>query len=367
MTYILGWKNYNSVFLVGDSVVTIDYPGSYSDKTYESNRPLTSFGEQQIFEKGKTISEKWLKLYDLENKVILAISGTIEEAHEGIKHFKMYLEIQNVIDILKAVENSFSDKDVKVLIGYMDENVPRLISYNGKNNSRIIQHDFFEVAHSGSIGESFINQTENFFAQIEVKGWSDEQILASIIAVTQSYGVQEEIIRQGVGGFFSGIRINKNGVTWQPDIMFVPFSYNGEEINSNQLAEIFGEAKRVLIQVRESVLFSCSPFIEDIKHARRPFGNFQPPQIIGSEEWYIERLAWSVKWGSEVNRNCDEHKAEYYIFYNTEKPIVGMIFDEWKKPFRISEDTIYFGEDLIALVEDLFCPQDEEFTLYIGF
>ncbi len=365
MTYILGWKNYSSVFLVGDSVITIEHPNVDGNKNTFRNQ--TSFGEDHIYEEGKTVSEKWLKLYDLDNKVILAISGDVEDAHEGIKNLRICIDSK--IDIYKGIESSFRDREVDILVGFMEEDVPRLISYNGRGKRGLKEYAFFEVAHSGSIDSSFIDQTEEFFSQIDSKDWSEDQILASIIAVTQSYGFQENQMKRGVGGFFSGIRINERGVSWQPDLVFIPFSYNGKELKSNQLAEILGEAKFVITQVRESILFSGSTFISDPKKATRPFSNFLPEQIIETKEYENARCNWAAKWGREVNKNWEECKADFYIFYNTDKPIVALVYSNEKKPFIVNENSFGFRkkEGFLSLVTLLFSKADEELTLYTEF
>src|SRR5690606_36802333 len=98
-----------------------------------------------------------------------AISDDLDDAHEGIKFFKLYLE--NDFDIELAFINSFKDKDVGVIAGYMDDDVPRLISYNCMGNNGFQEHSFFKLVHSGSIKSTFVDQTEDFFSQIETKHW----------------------------------------------------------------------------------------------------------------------------------------------------------------------------------------------------
>lgn len=364
MTYILGWKNYSSVFLVGDSVITIEHPAIDGNKNTFRNQ--TSFGEDHIYEEGKTVSEKWLKLYDLDNKVILAISGDVEEAHEGIKYLRLYLETG--IDIKVAIENSFGDKKVGILVGYIEKDVPRLISYNGHGKKELHEHAFFEVAHSGSIESSFIDQTEEFFSQIVSKDWSEDQILASIIAVTQSYGFQENQMKRGVGGFFSGIRINKLGVTWQPDLVFIPFSYNGKELKSNQLSEIFGDVTPVMTQVRESILFSCSSLLDDIKKARKAFPNFFSEKGVDPQIWEKQQSEWKAKWEIQLNKNCDALNAEIFIFYNTQKPIVVLIYSKYSKPFQIKNDKISFKyPEINTFIIGIFSAFDNELTFIHDF
>lgn len=367
MTYILGWKNNTSVFLVGDSVITIEHPNVDGNKNTFRNQ--TSFGEDHINEEGKTVSEKWLKLYDLKDKIIVAISGKVRDAYDGIDSLKKSIASQAEFDLRQELRYSFFGKEAGVIIGFIENEEPVLISCHCDGFPSFIEHSPFEVVHSGKIHQRFKNQTQSAFSQFTKNGWNDDQILASIIAVTQTFCFQEDIISQGVGGFFSGIRIDRTGVTWQPDLAFIPFSSNGKELKTNQLAEILGEAKFVITQVRESILFSGSTFISDPKKATRPFSNFQPEQIIESEEWIDARLKWAAKWGRELNKNWEECKADYYIFYNTDKPIVALVYSNEKKPFVVNENSFGFRkeEDFYSLITQLFSKADQELTLYTEF
>jgi len=359
MTYILGWKNYSSFFLVGDSVITIEHPNT--DGNRNTFRNQTTFGEDHIYEEVKTVSERWLKLYDLESKVILAISGTVEEAYEGINIFRICLDTDS--DIKEAFEKSFSDKDVGIIAGYMEGDFPRLVSYNCMGSKGFIDHPFLKVVHSGSIDSSFEDQTEEFFSQIEVKEWSDDQIMTSIIAVAQSFCFQKNIISQGVGGFFSGIRINESGVTWQKDLAFIPFSYNGKDLESNQLAEIFGKATPVMTQIRDSKLLSCSSLVGDIKKARQTFSNFQPEKGVNPEILKNQQSEWDAKWDVKLNKNCDLLDSNFYIFYNTEKPIVALVYSKITKPFEIKDGKIKFKYlNLNSFIISVFSAVDDEFT-----
>jgi hypothetical protein len=367
MTYILGWKNYTSVFLVGDSVVTIDHPNVDGNKN--TFRSQTSFGENHIYESEKTVSEKWLKLYNLQNKVVIAISGEVKDAHEGIESLKKSMVTQEEFDLRQEIKYSFFGKKAGVIVGFIENGKPVLISCHCTGYSPFHEHTAFEVVHSGSISNNFKNQTRSAFSQFKEHNWNDDKILASIIAVVQSFCFQGNIISFGVGGFFSGIRIDQNGVTWQPDLAFIPFSYNGKELRTNQLSEIFGEAKIIMTQVRDSILFSGSTFIEDPKKVTRPFSNFQLENIFNTEILKKERFDWVEKWGSELNQNWEARKADYYIFYNTEKPIVALVYPNETKPFVITEYSFGFTneENLLSLFTLLFSQADEELTLYTDF
>jgi hypothetical protein len=364
MTYILGWKNYSSVFLVGDSVITIEHPNT--DGNRNTFRNQTTFGEDHIYEEGKTVSERWLKLYDLINRVILAISGDVEQAHEGINTFQICLDSD--WDIEEAFEKSFSDRDVGIIAGYMEGDVPRLVSYNSMGTKGFLDHPFLKVVHCGSIDSSFEDQTEEFFSQIEENEWSEDQILASIISVAQSFCFQQNIISQGVGGFFSGIRVNKDGVNWQKDLAFIPFAYNGKEPETNQLAEIFGEARPVMTQVRESILFSCSSIIDDVKKARKDFSNFYPEKGVDLQFLKKQKSEWEAKWKISLNKNCDVLNAEFFIFYNIQKPIVAVVYSRNTKPFEIEDDKIKFKYlNINSFINEVFSAVDDEMTFIHAF
>lgn len=366
MTYILGWKNYSSVFLVGDSVITIEHPNVDGNKNTFRNQ--TSFGEDHIYEKGKTVSEKWLKLYDIEGKVIIAISGEVRDAYDGIESLKKAMASQDEFDLREEIKYSFFGKRAGVIIGFMENENPVLISCHCKGYLSFIEHPTFEVVHSGSINEKFKDQTQSAFSQFKMNGWNDDQILASIIAVTQSFCFQENIISQGVGGFFSGIRIDKTGVKWQPDLVFIPFSYNGKEPKTNQLAEIFGEVTPVMTQVRESILFSCSSLVDDIKKAREFFPNFFPEKGVDLKILDKQQSEWDEKWEIQLNKNCDALNAEFFIFYNTQKPIVALIYSKYSKPFEIKNDKISFKyPEINTFIIGVFSAVDDELTFIHDF
>ncbi|QYH40007.1 hypothetical protein GYM62_14870 [Algoriphagus sp. NBT04N3] len=366
MTYILGWKNYTSVFLVGDSVITIEHPNVDGNKNTFRNQ--TSFGEDHIYEDGKTVSEKWLKLYDLKGKIIIAISGNVRDAYEGIESLNKAIASQAKFDLRQEIKYSFFGKEAGIIIGFIENEEPVLISCHCNGYPSFIEHSPYEVVHSGTIHQRFKDQTQSAFSQFTKNDWNDDQILASIIAVAQSFCFQEDIISQGVGGFFSGIRMDRTGVAWQPDLVFFPFSYNGMELQNNQVSEIFGAIRPVMTQVRDSILYSCSSAIKDVKKFKRPFANFQPEEIIKSEGWIDARLKWAAKWGRELNENWEECKADYYIFYNTDKPIVALVYSNEKKPFVVNDNS--FGstkEDFYFLLTILSSKADEELTLYTEF
>lgn len=158
-------------------------------------------------------------------------------------------------------------------------------------------------------------------------------------------------------------------MTWQPDLAFFPFSYNGKELLTNQLSEIFGEVKIIMTQIRDSILFSGSTLINDPKKSTRPFSNFIPDSEINLNNRKEEREAWAAKWLKELNQNWELQKADYYIFYNTEKPVVALVFPNEKKPFVITEYSFGFTnlEKVLSLLTPLFSQADDELTLYTDF
>lgn len=165
MTYILGWKNYSSVFLVGDSVITINHPNVVGNKITFRNR--TSLGEDHIYEKGKTVSEKWLKLYELQDKVVIAISGEVKDAHGGIESLKKSMVTQEEFDLRQEIKYSFFGKKAGVIVGFIENGKPVLISCHCAGYSPFHEHTAFEVVHSGSISDNFKNQTRSAFSQFK--------------------------------------------------------------------------------------------------------------------------------------------------------------------------------------------------------
>ncbi|PHN03878.1 hypothetical protein [Flavilitoribacter nigricans] len=73
MTYIAGFKNKDSVFIVGDSSITY-----LNKRTFKRKR--TTIGQKVIELSGQFTHEECLKIYNIENKLILGFAGQVEVA-----------------------------------------------------------------------------------------------------------------------------------------------------------------------------------------------------------------------------------------------------------------------------------------------
>lgn len=136
MTYCIGWKYNNTIFLVSDSVQT----GNQIPSTEYS-----SFGELHQQVNGYFVEEALLKIVPISENCVISFAGDdVRLAFNIIKHIKkFYTTYQHDInEILSSVRNSFwplpkdtcgKEAYVELIIGIYHDNRPRLLKWNTKN------------------------------------------------------------------------------------------------------------------------------------------------------------------------------------------------------------------------------------------
>ncbi|WP_017730730.1 hypothetical protein [Nafulsella turpanensis] len=374
MTYITGWKNKTSVFIAADSAITYDNKASVENAKVWSD--VSTFGEKHILASERVTQEQWLKIYNLEDRLILAFAGNVRTAHETIDILKFALNNSEWRDIKGCFEHvckEYGGGEVRIIAGFIENEMPILVSYDCNSVKGYKEHDFFEPVHAGSISSEFVEYSNQLFFELRHRTINDEQNLVSICAVFQSFKYVADLIGQGVGGHFSGIRIDKFGIHWQKDISYFPFQHNGQNLQSFHLSDVFGEAQAVTVVVRDNLEFIGNTFTH-FRFSRRPFGNYQPKAVLESQEWQDKRFNWACKWSEEVNHIIDILDADYFIFISTKLPIIISVFSkEFIEAFSLfelkveGEEKAFFfnSETLFDFVKSLTTPVDDEFTVQL--
>ncbi|WP_027003086.1 hypothetical protein [Hugenholtzia roseola] len=367
MTYITGWRNQTSVFIAADSAITYEQESLENAKIWSD---VSTFGETHIIGNDKVVQEQWLKIYNFNNKLILAFAGNVSEAYEAIKWLKMVLEVNEQPDLrgsFKYIYNTY--RKISIIAGFVENEQPVLISVNANGTSGYKEHLVYEDAYSGTIDAEFIKHTQEFYNEIRNSEQTDEQILISMCSVIQSYKYVKPTITNGVGGLISGIRVDKFGVSWQKDIAYIPIQYNGAILNGTELSEIFGNAEIISVLIRDNLVFVNNPYTH-WRFSRRPFGNYQPIRILESESWKESRFTWANNWSHSVNQLIDECTYDYYVFISKTLPIVISVFSKEfltkKQVFMYNQEKQAFmlnSELLLDFLLKILIPEDDEFTI----
>jgi hypothetical protein len=366
MTYITGWRNKTSVFIAADSAITYEQESLQNVKIWSD---VSTFGETHIIEKDKVVQEQWLKIYNFNNRLILAFAGNVSEAYEAIEWLKMVLEVNEQPDLRDIFKNICNGRQISIIAGFVENEQPVLISVNANGTSGYKEHLVYEAAHSGTIDKEFIRYTQEFYDEIKNVHHTDEQILVSMCSVIQSYKYVKPTIPNGVGGLISGTRVDKYGVSWQKDIAYIPIQYNGSTLNSTQLSDLFGKAEIISVLIRDNLVFISNPYTH-WRFSRRPFGNYQPKKVIESEKWSESRLTWVNNWSQSVNQLIDEFTYDYYVFISKALPIVVSVFSkeflEREQIFTYKPENqalMFNSELLLGFLLEVLNPEDDEFTV----
>lgn len=213
MTYCIGWKNSTTVFLAADAAVTSTHPL----KTTES-----SFGEQHTRKGRVYIQEGAVKVIPMRNAA-LSFTGDVETGVKIAETLADLLESgeTQTLAFRNAVRSHtpFSPKrEVDLIFASHVQGEPYLSSFNNKRIPQFSDHE--NIVQFGSISQTYKNKSEDFLRMYMKVGVESRLLLVGILGLVQSYGINNYIIKEGVGGTFSSIYIDASGVHWQPDILF---------------------------------------------------------------------------------------------------------------------------------------------------
>ena len=209
MSYIIGWKGDNCVFLSGDIAIT-------RNSKIKLRNSKSIFGNELINEIGKSINEECLKLIKINNKLITAFAGNVQAALEFINYLKMYTnESDNdLVAMIKFIAERYNSNNevFSVFIGLIDKiGEARLFSFNLNNDYKLIEHE--EPIQDGSLENSYRKLSSEFCNEISSKpDLTEDEILVIVNMYHQNLIIQEDLLKKGVGGIFSGIKINSKGV-----------------------------------------------------------------------------------------------------------------------------------------------------------
>lgn len=229
MTFCIGWKFKNQVFIFGDTLftqnTTLDDP---------ENRK-TSFGELQgntnIHGKPAFVEENGIKVKAFANGAIAyAGSVAIAEAMAEIVESSMTAGRSALEALQLALHNVQPVKEsehTSLLLTCRQANEIALYLLDTKNLGSIKKVE--GLVQIGSIGDHHKANTKSFISKIESDitnrfqpGFhSPKNLLAQISAYLQSIGVHDKILNEAVGGAFVGLCHSVNGIEWQPDTLYV--------------------------------------------------------------------------------------------------------------------------------------------------
>ena len=137
-----------------------------------------------------------------------------------------------------------SGRDAALLLAFHDSAGPRLIFCDSGECEEF--HEIERIAQIGSIDEEHARLSHDLLNSILSLDYNRNLTLSAVIAFIQSYGIHSYLLERGVGGFFAGVAVGPEGVTWQPDLAYL--LYDAEQDDA------FSRAEGVISVVRQNAL-----------------------------------------------------------------------------------------------------------------
>lgn len=284
MTYVIGWKSQNAVFLAADTALT-----SPPDRR-TAHVTMSSFGQSHVAHnesEGLIVEERVLKLF-LRRDIGLAFAGSYLLALRLAATFYESIESganpRAALDAALFANRIQGDDVVQLAIAYHSDG-PKLLSLNASARGADIvdDQDFVQLGNPLPIHRELTNKwVGDALQQIP---HDSRTHLASLLGIFQSYNLFSPQMERGIGGAFCGLYVDETGGNWQPDILYV--EYGGDS------------PKNVGICFRHNSLIINSPVIGQ----SRSFSNWLPPNETQSTAFTLAQKA--VLKGKRLNRTAE--------------------------------------------------------------
>jgi hypothetical protein len=313
MTYCIGCKYQNSVYLWADTAIT---------KSEPLNNTLSSFGEYQRKVKDQFVEEGLLKIVPICDNVAVAFSGNVQLASNIIKYLQEQLEeqgnTQNLITVLNSINASLgpfsSNRAVELLVALSDfSGGSQLLYWNSFKGLDTNNSDYYEI---GSMDSYHSQITPYFLSMLTNKNLDSDHVLPIISAIVQTYGIHDNMIDQNIGGIIFGLRVCNGEVMWQEDTNYLIYDKN------------FRTPIWVSAFVRDNVLIVNSSKTNETK-------------ILAHSISMVESQAWLEKWCNYISTELNKDHYRYWIFISMFSKVITVLkraaFEKESRFIRINQ------------------------------
>lgn len=208
MTYCVGFKSSNAVFLISDSVISVKSTNDF----IVTNEPHTTFGEINIA-KDYLLEDQLSKVFKLPKNVIVTFSGQLDLAIEAINILKNNIEYENnILDAIHKLEFSGPFPRIELLIGFVIEETPYLYSYNHENNQKMKEESSIIHLGSGRANNLLITKCSHVVDLLRNTEKSNARLFIYIQAFLQNFLIKNPLLEFGVGGYINGAFADSSGI-----------------------------------------------------------------------------------------------------------------------------------------------------------
>ncbi len=294
MTYCLGWKYQNSIFLVADTAIT---------HKSELRSSHSSFGELHQTISGEHVEESRLKITPVSPDLIIGFSGNVASAKKIIQLVKTYYQaIPDIPTLLTSVSNSLGpfsvDQAVSLIIGHFSNNHANLYVWGTTKPDQVVEAP--DYAYSGSLPPHFAEIAPLLLGKFVSDNLPVQRVLPSILSILQSLGIHNNLLNFNVGGVFVGVQLNDEGFRWQDDITYI---LTDKEFSNTDYIKCFTRDNALVVRTT-------------IGNITRVFFDSMNNQ---------SRNTWLSKWKDDVNQELLRGNSCYYCILSKEYPNVIIV------------------------------------------
>ncbi|KAA3634974.1 MAG: hypothetical protein DWQ02_10525 [Bacteroidetes bacterium] len=322
MTYIIGWKNKNCVFLSGDMAIKRNSKLKLKDTK-------SIFGEDIINEEDVSVNEECLKVFKINQKVVLAFSGEVKPALDFIEQIKNSISEEAPLDTIEFIVKNYESKidEFTIFIGLIDkEEKARLFSFKSCTN-QLLESE--EPIQSGSLNQEHRDLSEIICRDISKNTIiSEDDELAIVNTFHQNLLIQEKLLTEAVGGIFFGIKLCPSGVSWQKDTSLIVYDFKEGMVGSDSFnpAELFENSALVNVVERDNAIRYSSPFLKKGYTRNVVYNCLDTPQTLSDFNLKKEMIIdWHQKWYKETNQVFDNKDVNYFGFISRDKGLIPRV------------------------------------------
>ena len=359
MTYCVGWKNRNDIFIVADSAVT--FTNDCTDKLLH-----TSFGEITVKCNNTEISESITKIHGINNKLIIGYAGNIDNALKCIDYIRklVVLEDDSIDNALYLIsKNTDIINDVTLIVGFFDNGIAKLCKVEDSDIEvidNLVEIGSIPTSHNFSNKIRWmINKGSKKFLYDGKITLTNREILPAIIITAQCYSIKYRLMDYGVGGAFYGASLTKEGFKKNENISYM-ITNKSPQYNDNELAGI-DYSDFITTNWIDDVLVVSSTVLD------RPialFDNFN----FETNKYILESLEYSC------NEEMFSIKTEQFVLFNPftemitaidiKKEIYNNFFKLWSKSENeLMNYFIVFNKRIINIINFAQFDYEDEVLL----
>jgi hypothetical protein len=298
MTYCIAWKSESSVFMAADAAIT-------SEDAPQVER--SSFGEKHSRIGGRKdtpyVKEETLKIRTIGDCAV-TFAGSVSVGRRVISDMDRAIAkgVAPVESFKAATTSNDPNGRVQMILAYRHDGTPMLATYNVQED-RLVLPDV-KLAQCGSMKSGYHELTSKYIDAFLAIRDAPHRILIQALGLLQSYGIHDYLIEHGVGGGFCGLYLDKEGLHWQPDILYVVAHPELQDVG------MVGSFARDNVWC----LFSSMTTVGAITFAYKQIGE--------SGELYRQRVSPITRILEEKHDRCD---FDYAVFLSSGKHSVTVV------------------------------------------